>query len=465
MAGGCAFVLLAGLNGCARDEPKPLSAAANANALDARTLNDPRLATFVAAGLPGDATAAAAGRWDLPALTLAALYFHPDLDIARARLAGAEAGVTTAAQRPNPSLGFQDLSYNTTNASPSPWTIAPTINFVIETFDKRTYRTAQAQHMSEAARHDLATAAWAVRGGVRTALLDLWAARRRLELLRQRRTLQGELAGYLERAQAQGDASALDVSRERLARDQLDLALREGEQQQADATARLAAAIGVAARSLDGVEISVSAFDAPGPLPDLAGLRRAALLGRSDLQSLLAEYEAAQSELQLQIARQYPDITLSPGYAYSAGANMWLLLPLAELPVFNQNQGPIAQARARRDEVAARFNALQARIIGDIDRAGANYAAATKAVGAADALLAEEAARAGRVAQAGRVGEIGRPALLSSELERAATALSRLDAMVRQRQAMGALEDALEHPLFDPQSRIFAPETSPRAAG
>ena len=462
---GCALVLLAGLGGCARYEPRPLSAATNADALDARTLADPRLATFLAAGLPGDATAPPGGPWNLPALTLAALYFHPDLDVARARLAGAQAGVITAAQRPNPSLGFQDLSYNTTNASPSPWTIAPTINFIIETFDKRADRTAEAQQMREAARADLSATSWAVRGGVRTALLDLWASRRRLELLRQRRALQADLVGYLERAQARGDASALDVSRERLAADQLELAVRDADLQQADATARLATAIGIPVRSLAGTDICVAVFDQPGPAASLpqAALRREALLGRSDLQSMLAEYEAAQSALQLQIARQYPDITLSPGYAYSAGANMWLLLPLAELPIFNQNQGPIAQARARRDEVAARFNALQARIIGDIDRASMTYAAATKAVDAADALLAEEGARADRVAHARRVGEIGRPELLTSEIERAATRLSRLDALVRQRQALGALEDALEHPLFDPQSRIFAPQTSPRA--
>ena len=462
----CALVLAASLLGCARYEPLPLSAEAGATALEGRTLDDARLEKFVAIGLADDIPTRQPGQWDLPALTLAAIYYHPDIDIARARLAAARAGVTTAAQRPNPTLGFQDLSYNTTNTSPSPWTIAPTINFVIETFDKRAYRTAEAEQLSEAARRDLEIASWAVRGGVRTALLDLWTARRRLELLHSRLDLQTQLVGFLERRQSQGDASALDVSRERLARDQLDLAIRDGEQQQAAAIARLAAAIGIPARSLESADISVAAFDPPTPAPDLrdaATLRREALLGRSDVLGMLAEYEAAESALQLQIARQYPDVTLSPGYGYNAGANMWLLLPLAELPIFHQNQGPIAQARARREEVAARFNALQARIIGDIDQATANYAAATRSVAAADRLLAEESARADRVVRAQQMGEIDRTAVLTSEIERAATRLSRLDALVRQRQALGALEDALQRPLFDPQGRIFAPETSPRS--
>ena len=40
-----------------------------------------------------------------------------------------------------------------------------------------------------------------------------------------------------------------------------------------------------------------------------------------------------------------------------------MLLPAVDLPLFNQNQGPIAQARARREQAAARFTALQTQII------------------------------------------------------------------------------------------------------
>ncbi len=107
--------------------------------------------------------------WDLTRLTLAALYYHPNLDIARAKLAEARAGVITARQVPNPSLSFEELSYNASVATPSPWTIAPIINFLIETFGKREYRTAAAHALAEAARGDLATASWQVRGGGRAA--------------------------------------------------------------------------------------------------------------------------------------------------------------------------------------------------------------------------------------------------------------------------------------------------------
>ena len=59
---------------------------------------------------------------------------------------------------------------------------------------------------------------------------------------------------------------------------------------------------------------------------------------------MLAEYQASQSALQLEIARQYPDVQLGPGYEFDQGDNKWMLGLGVTLPVFNQNQGAIAAA-------------------------------------------------------------------------------------------------------------------------
>src|SRR6185369_4828346 len=88
-----------------------------------------------------------------------------------------------------------------------------------------------------------------------------------------------------------------------------------------------------------------------------------------------------------QIAKQYPDVHLSPGYQYDQGDNKWSLGITFELPLLNQNQGPIAEARARRLESAARFTELQARVIGEIDRASAAYRAAREQTAAIEALM------------------------------------------------------------------------------
>ena len=442
----CISALLAS---CATYKPEPISPAANAAALESRSLDDPRLQQFVQLGLALNADPDPGPAWDLSKLTLAALYFHPDLDVARARLAAARASVITARQVPNPSLGL-GFTYNTTVTTPSPWTIGAIISFILETSGRREFRTAQAEALAEAARDDLATASWQVRGRLRTAFLNLWVVEQRLGLLRQRLDLQNQLASLLERRFAVGEASALDVTRERINRNQINLAVHDAERQSAEARAQLAMAIGVPTRALDNAQFALDVFDKPVQLGSEGApeLRREALVNRTDVRGLLAEYEAAQSALQLEIASQYPNLTLGPGYTYDQGDNKYNLNLTADLPVFHQNQGSIARAQARRREVAARFDALQVQIIGAIDTATASYRSATQAVKTADALLDEAQARERQIDDSFRVGQTDRPTLVTAKLELAAIQLSRLDTLMQQRQALGALEDALQQPLF-----------------
>ncbi len=463
-----ASVLLAG---CAQFHPEPLSPAANAETLDARTLDDPRLHRFLLASLPAGKAVVDAG-WTLDKLTFAALFYQPDLAVANARLAVSRAGVITAQQRPNPMLNFSTVfgtaAVAGTTFAPGvlPVVVGPVVNFLIETFGKREARTAEAQHLLDAARKDVATAAWQVRGRVRTALLNLWAAQRRLKLAQEQISLRQQLVALLEQRFAAGFATALDVTRERIVLAQAKLGIRDVSRLEADARVQLATAIGVPVHALDGVQVSVVAFDhLNAPAADLVAgpLRRRALMERTDVQASLAQYEAAQSGLQLQIANQYPNLTLGPGYNYEFGTNRFILNPAIDLPIRNQNQGPIAQAVANRQQASASFTALQAQIIGAIDAAAAAVRMTTQSLQTADALLASERVRQRQTRAAFTAGEADHPTLVTAELEAAVIRSSRFDVLVLQRQALGALEDALQQSLFDPQAAPFAPhaETSP----
>ncbi|MDE3178602.1 MAG: TolC family protein, partial [Acidobacteriota bacterium] len=83
------------VTGCATYRPEPISPAENAIALDNRTLDNPRLQKFINAELGGTGKEDPPPAWDLSALTLAAIYYHPDIAIAHAKLASTEAGVIT----------------------------------------------------------------------------------------------------------------------------------------------------------------------------------------------------------------------------------------------------------------------------------------------------------------------------------------------------------------------------------
>jgi outer membrane protein TolC len=113
----------------------------------------------------------------------------------------------------------------------------------------------------------------------------------------------------------------------------------------------------------------------------------AALTNRADLLANLAEHAALEEELRLEIARQYPDISLNPGMNYNQGDREWRLGLKMELPLFHQNQGAIAQAEVRRRAQAERCLVLQTQILNQIETTVLNYNNAMDRFAAADAAL------------------------------------------------------------------------------
>jgi hypothetical protein len=71
--------------------------------------------------------------WDLRLLTLAAFYFSPTLETARARSAAAEAVIVTAGARPNPTVTLSP-------GIPSPYLLGFDLEVPVETAGKRGYR-------------------------------------------------------------------------------------------------------------------------------------------------------------------------------------------------------------------------------------------------------------------------------------------------------------------------------------
>ncbi|REF83318.1 outer membrane protein TolC [Methylovirgula ligni] len=472
------MAILAGIlaSSCVRDQPVPLSPAVSAAALESRSLSDPRLRQFVLAATRPDAPDDAPIRWDLASLTAAALYYHPDIALAEAKLAAARAAVITAKQTPNPVLNLTNIVGQSVvpggiPAGAAPLTIGPAIDLVIDTFGRKEARTAEAERLEQAARWDLATAAWQVRSRVRAALLALWAAERRMALTRQRLALQNQLVELLEHRQAAGEVSSLDVSRERVNRAQIILAQHDLDLAVAEAHVRLAIAIGVPDHTLDGIGLVTGVFDYPpglGARADSDLWRREALTRRPDIQASLAAYAASEATLNLAVAGQYPDLALSPGYSYQYGVNQYQLNVLSTLPIFNQNQGAIAEAVARRQEAAASFIGLQAQVIGEIDQATVAYRKSTQTLASANALQADERHRAEAMEKSFAAGQADRPTLVSTQMEAAVTALANFDALLQQREALGSLEDALERPLYGPEILLALPQAplppQPRSA-
>jgi outer membrane protein TolC len=291
---------------------------------------------------------------------------------------------------------------------------------------------------------------------VRAAWLDYLFALGSLEVLRVETSVRAETVEMLDKRVAVGEASRPDADIARTALISIEVAAKAAETQVSQAGALLAAAVGLP----DMPPIDTRALPAP-PAPPLADIQTAGLLHRADIRRNLLEYAAADAGLHLQIANQYPDFQYSPGYSFNESFHQFSLASSFNVPFWNRNRGPIAEAEARRSEAAARFNALQAQAIGEIQIALASYRGAlAEYTDANERFVRIEQTRQVSIQRAVLAGEQDRLALGGVRVEGVVAARARLDALRHAQTALGALEDAVQQSL-DPDSVLPEPMTKP----
>ena len=454
------------LSGCATFQPRPISPAGSLGAYESRSLGNPGLVKFLVANhvaWPGSGQS-----WDLKALTLAAFYYQPALAYARAQLLSAQAARITARARPNPSLSLSPGYDSGVPGVRNPWIVPVAINWPIDSAGRRGDRMAQARHLAVAARWDLIGTVWGVRSRLRRALLALYGARQTKSLRVRQVTALRSVVNLLEGQFRAGAVSSYTVTGARIALEHATLARQAQAGRIRQARIALAGAIGVPVSALRGVHLSFAGFRRfPRDLTRPA-VRQHALLGRSDVRASLAQYAASQSALKLEVARQWPSVVLGPGYVWNSQLvddSQWQLSLSLTLPLLNQNQGPIAQARARRRVAAAQFLGVQAAAVTQIDGALAAYRSALAQVRTADSLLGNLTHQLKSIRAQISAGEMQPLDLANADVAFYAGAQNLLATRLAAQQALGALQDAVQSPLTLRPSMLQSAQNIPHPAG
>ena len=441
------------LSGCVRYHPRPISPEETASRLENRSLKNSELQRFVRQNLGEGATNSAEIVWNFDALLLAAFYYHPSLEEARDQWRIAQAEVKTAGGRPNPSVSVLPEYNFTPSSGMSPWLPAITIDWPVETAGKRGYRIARSEHLSEAARLNIAAAAWQVRGKLRSAMLQVAGARRREVLLEGQFASQEQLVNLLSQRLRAGAISSVELAPPRLALAKTRMDLIDAKRRKAEAWAGLAEATGVNVGALNEIDV-VTEVSNPSPMGrELVSteLRGQALRSRTDVLASLAEYEASQSALQLEIAKQYPDIHIGTGYQWDEGGNKWQLGVTAEIPVLNRNEGPIAEAEARRKLAGTKLQTLQTGIIADLDRAVESFRAAEKDLAALEELASLQKTQLEQAQAQVRAGAADQVDLLNAQVEFHTGELTRVEVLIKANETLINLENAVQRPMDLPR--------------
>lgn len=403
--------------GCVRYHPAPLQPIVTADRFAARRIDDPGLSRWLAdqgAQPPAD-------RWGPRAIALAAVYFNPAVDSARAALRAAEAAEITAGARPQPSVTASiGRAGRPDQGKTSPWTTSAALGVPVGVAGRVRARRAQARAGTLAAALGLQHVAWRVALDAAASAVRTHTAAHDVRLARQEQDTLAAILALLRAQYAQGSVSLAEVARAAADVRAAGVAASRGDQVLEQQRTALARAIGLPVDAAAGIRPGEARSSGCAVVDAIApdSLRSLALHRRQDLGAAVARYAAAEAGLRLEVARQYPTVILGPGIAWNQGSLAWSLALTVPQLLLNHNRGPIAQAEAERLVEAARFARVQQRVIRDVGGARHACLAARARRAVADSLVIETRRELALAQSAYQRGETGRSAIAFAQLAR-----------------------------------------------
>jgi len=459
--------------GCVHYSPRPLSSGQLATTFSARRLDGRELRAFIDARLPARAGQWPRKSWDRADLVLATLYFNDQVAEGRAAVQLAAASRRTARQRPNPTVallaeyaneGEQLTRYASEHGGVPLWLWGLTPDIPLDVGTRRTARIAAADLSAQQAQYDFMEIVWRQRAALRRGLADVLMTEREITLLEGVHTdRQAQLDMARSRLEA-GAASHGDL--DRLVADAVsdEQRLHDARRRVSAARSALATTIGVPVAALASVALSWDGIDEPRDVDEalITRWREEALLARADVHSAVLSYSISEEELRLETAKQYPMVHIGPAYTWDHGIHRIQFNLSMELPVLNQNQGPIAEAEARREQAGARLEAVIAQAYQETDEAVRQWRVALERIADARGAVYESAQHIYAETERGfEAGNNDRTELVAAHVARSLTELQILDAARTAQEALAVLEDALRRPLEGPEIDVVAAVMAP----
>lgn len=351
-----ACVLVAG--GCQTYQPVPLNLETTRTAWLARSPSDESaraFATRLAAVEHGGGGAGEAAFDPSDGLTLAeaepvALVFNRDLRLARLEAGVVRATAEFAGLWDDPVIGV-DLE-RIVSGVPDPWVIAGTIGLTLPISGRLEVEKARAGARYTAELQRLAAREWATRAALRELWIEWSAQSGRLRLAEEFAARLAAVDGLARKQEEAGSLSRIDARVFGV-----ELALSRAEIIASRARVR---ELELQLRDLLGlapgapVQLVESVVFAPR-VADSAALNGAMETGNAELAAVRGEYDTTEQSLQLEVRKQYPDLSVSPGVGTDQGDERVLLGLSLPLPVWNRNQQGIAEATAEREAARGRF--------------------------------------------------------------------------------------------------------------
>lgn len=297
---------------------------------------------------------------------------------------------------------------------------------------------------------DIVAAEWALVADVRSRRFAVLAAEQTLTVLDEQVALRRRALELVKRGKELGESRALDVALTELETAEVERDRRRAQSELETARRELNRAIGVPPELVlplteTGRPVTIAVYE--DLTPD--ALDRRLLAGRFELRAKEADYTRSELDYKLALYGQLPSLGVGPSYqnqpekTYYAGATF-----LFELPIFNQNQGEIAEKEAARERARLEYVALLQKLKADAHEALGQLRRAKLEIDAQERDVLPAADRAQKVlAQALELREIGMLEWITAQRRALESRREYVDSLLRYEDAVIRVEVATGTPL------------------
>ena len=403
--------------GCATYRPVPLDAGAHSASFRARTPDPEPASAWLArlAGQQSGGTEQSPERFDLSdGVSLAeaqavAMVYSADLRLARLKAGVTLAGATNAGLWQDPTLRV-DLTRIIQSAA-NPWKVFSSVGFTVPLSGRLEIekRRAGVEHAGELVR--VAQREWQTGIELRRAWCRWSAATARADSAAEVLGNVGSLQAVMDAMESAGELSRIEARLFRMERLARVAELEQARAEAAEGELTIKGLMGMAPGSPLRFEPTLVAAGAENGWNDVTR----PVENRPMVEMARVEYEVAERTLELEVRRQYPDLTIGPGYGSEDGQDQFLLGLAAPLPVLNANRRAIAEATAARELARAGVEAAVERTEGELALARLALESSSRRRAALEReLLPMVDAQLEDVRGVARLGEVNTPVLIES---------------------------------------------------
>jgi outer membrane protein TolC len=387
--------------------------------------------------------------WGLDELTYCALFFHPSLEVARAQWRSVQSTENKATERAIPTINGNIAHSNDSDPTKKPFAFGLSIDIPIETANKRDLRIENGQHLSQAAKLEIAQTAWQLRNNLAQSLTEYYFNETQLRLLSEEELRHQEIVNLFQKRVSVGETSNIELSNAKLQLQSVSSTLNSFQQNKLVLLSKLAGNIGLPLTKVETLSLTNNSQRRLSIIPNIE-LQTTALLNRLDIRISLERYAVAETKLKLEIAKQYPDLVISPGAAYEYGNNIWSLGMSGLLSFLNKNKLGINEAMQLRELESAQFKALQTKVILEANLANAEVNQAKQTLDHQKQLLTEQQLNTQRMKRKLDAGEINRLEMTYAKLEDINAEKNVAFADFQLNKSLDQLENTLQIPLTAP---------------